>query len=111
MNSLETMPDIRGRILTHEELSQFEPSGDSERENGPRFRQNYLEGKLSEHMGTAVLYWKGILCGQGNNSNELLRQGRAYYGHTNLTSFYVPFCESVLDKAIKKGYECAGQDI
>ena len=82
--------DLTGRIMTHDELAKTPDRGTSGQYNELFFEIDFKSNLLDKYRGTAVLYWKGILCGQGPDPKELFKKAENYYGQSNLTVFVVP---------------------
>jgi hypothetical protein len=104
MNKNNPSEDLTGRILSHEKLSAQIKRGKSGEDNEKYFREDFKSHILDEYKGTAVLYWKGIPCGQGRNAHELLEKASNYYGSSNLTVYNVPQDADGLDKAVANAY-------
>jgi hypothetical protein len=101
---MEKNLNLTGRLLSHTELSRQPEKGKNGNDNEAFFRADFLTHVIDKYKGTAVLYWKGILCGYGPNARELAEKASRYYGSSNLTAYVVPADAEGLDKAVESAY-------
>ncbi len=99
--------DLRNFILNHQALTTQSRRKYDELlvGNYPFFLTDLQSGRLNTYRGSFVVYHKGILCGQNDNSDASLLYERAYkyYGKSNLAVFYVP----KIDEPQRQGLEKA----
>lgn len=91
--------DLAGRIASHQELSNQPERGTSGEDNKVSFKADFKAHILDKFSGTAVVYWKGILCGQDKEAFKLWKKASSYYGLSNLDVFEIPEHENKLDSA------------
>jgi hypothetical protein len=104
MENTNSADSLAGRILTHGELCKQPERGKTGKDNESFFRADFSASLLDLYKGTSVLYWKGILCGQGENPQELIERAANYYGESNLSVYVVPEKEEELDSAVAHAY-------
>ncbi|MBI4176337.1 MAG: hypothetical protein HY518_03970 [Candidatus Aenigmarchaeota archaeon] len=102
-------PDLKVRgsprnyLLCHQMLSRQPDRGLSRDDNRPYFKKDLSAGRLSPYVGEWVAYWKGILCGEGEEGEALYRKASVYYGATNLAVFRVPLDDEPLEGVLHGG--------